>query len=689
VENSFLIKNIKDQPQREKQRITELFWVNALGLLSTILLLIGKAIFWPELVCLPCELGLIIVFGLALFLLYSARPDSTLNLTFLMPLFIYGYYFSDFHDHQPLNETVYYHLWWLIIGIVYLISFSPNLLRYYLFSGVAVVTLSFHIIKAGLFEQYTSANQVIALNPFVILVFTIFCAWLIRTFFESKLKETKKILSETTRQISELVRTAKQPILLIKAETDDEGQIMELYISSVNPAFEHTFNVKSNEIAGQKASYIFNYVFRNAINFTELFIIDPKPQMEVNIPHIERSYNLNVIRPSKDQFVCIFNDITIQNQLIASLKETRHRYKVLLEAIPDIFFIIDKDGIYEDFVIKDGDKLKINSSEIIGNTIYEVGFSEKMANKIYQCILDCIANDSIESIEYALDTPNGTFMFEMRLAKLSNSSVISIARDITKRKTAEFKLELARKEAEDANKLKSVFLANLSHEIRTPMNAIIGSSEILAEEELSSEEKEIYTAAIITNGHELMKMIDDTISLSKIETDTVDVNIKFCSINSTLKELFNVFEPVATTNKNIDFELSLGIQNIHFGFETDRNLLYEALSKLIDNALKFTKAGYVKFGYQMVSPTTIEFFVEDTGKGIHPDNLEKIYDRYYKVEAINTVDNRGSGLGLSIAKEFVTLIGGRLVADSELGKGSRFSFTLLFKSGAGYMKIVK
>jgi PAS domain S-box-containing protein len=689
VENFFLIKNIKNLPPEERQRIIVLFWINAIGFLFSFLLLAGKILFCPQLICLPCELGLIVVFGVALFFLCFARVNSALNLIFLIPAFIYGYYFSDSHDHLPLNETVSYDLWWLITGLVYLVVFSPNLTRYFLFSALSVIALLFHIIKAGILEQCLSLGQTIALNPLFILLFTILSAWLIRMFFEEKLKDTKKILADTTKQIAEVIRSAKQPIIFIKAETDEEGQILELYISSANTAFERTFNVKSSDIVDQKANFVFNFVFRNAINTTELFILDTKPQVEVHLPHLEKWYNINVIRPSKNQFVCIFYDITMQNQLIASLKESRHRYKVLLEAIPDIFFIIDKDGIYEDFVIKEGDKLNINSSEIIGNSIYEVGFSEKMANKIYQCILDCIANDSIESIEYALDTPNGTFMFEMRLAKLSSSSVISIARDITKRKTAEFKLEIARKEAEDANKLKSVFLANLSHEIRTPMNAIIGSSEILAEEDLPPEEKEVYTAALITNGHELMKMIDDTINLSKIETNTVEVNPKFCAINATMKELYNVFQPVASTNKNIDFELSLGIQSLHFGFETDRNLLFEAMSKLIDNALKFTKTGFVKFGYRMISMSSVEFFVEDTGKGIHPDNLEKIYDRYYKVEAINTVDNRGSGLGLSIAKEFVTLVGGRLVADSELGKGSRFSFTLPFKSGEGYMKIVK
>lgn len=689
MENTFIGKYIKTQQPQDKQRITELLWINGIGLVVSSVLLVIKLFFYPELLCLPCEIGVILVFGVGLFLLFSGKPEATLSLAFLTPAFIYGYYLSDFHDHFTPAETIYFTLWWVIITMVYLTAFVQNIRKIYLFSFISVVTLGYHIIKAGELEKYLSGGQMYVINPFLILLLVIVSAISIRKFFERRLKLAKKILADTTKQISELVRTSKQPIVYIKAEIDEDDQITELVVTAVNPAFEQNFNVKNKEVADQKASYVFNYLFRNTLNSNDLFIIDPKPQQEVYLPHLEKWFNINVIRPSKNQFICIFYDTTSQNQLISNLRESRHRYKVLLEAIPDIFFIIDKDGIYEDFVIKESDKLKINSSEIIGNTIYEVGFSEKMANKIYQCIQDCIANDSIESIEYALDTPNGTFMFEMRLAKLNSLSVISVARDITKRKTAEFKLEIAKKEADDANKLKSVFLANLSHEIRTPMNAIIGSSEILAEEGLPTEEKELYANAIITNSHELMKMIDDTISLSKIETNTVDTNIKFCPINSTMKELFNVFEPVATTNKFIDFELSLGVKNPHFGFETDRNLLFETMSKLIDNALKFTKSGIVRFGYDMATPNIVEFFVEDTGKGIHPDNLEKIYDRYYKVEAINTVDNRGSGLGLSIAKEFVSLIGGRLVVDSELGKGSRFSFTLPFKSGEGFMKVVK
>src|SRR5690606_30028889 len=107
------------------------------------------------------------------------------------------------------------------------------------------------------------------------------------------------------------------------------------------------------------------------------------------------------------------------------LEESKRRYKVLLEAIPDIFFVIDKDGTYEDFVIKESDLFKIEDANIIGSTIFEVGFPENMAEKIFSCIQTSINTNSIETIEYQMNTPNGTFLFEMRLTKLNAHSVIS------------------------------------------------------------------------------------------------------------------------------------------------------------------------------------------------------------------------------------------------------------------------
>ncbi len=681
------IKNIAKLPDNEKQRAIELTWVYLASVCVAIFLLLYKMLFRPEILCLPCDISNVIICGVGLFCLYKGKLNCALNLPFIIPLLIYGYYLSEFQNILPENETVYFTLCWLIVGMIFFMAFGSKISKFYFFFVIALVTMYFHIIRAGLLDEFLKFDQTYIVNPFLILALVFISLRAINFFFEKRLTTSKNELQETTRQISGIIKEWNQPIVLIEAIIEDE-HVVDLIIKRINGAFEQHFKISSQEVINQQANFVFNLIFRNAVNTNDLLLINRKPQIEIYIEHLAKWYNINTIHPSKTEFICIFHETTAQNNLIQNLKDSRHRYRVLLEAIPDIFFIIDKDGVYEDFVIKDSDKLKINNADIIGNSVYEVGFSDKMATKIYQCIQDTILNDSIESIEYALDTPNGTFMFEMRLAKLNSNSVISIARDITKRKTAEFNLEEAKQEAIDANKLKSVFLANLSHEIRTPMNAIMGSSEILAEVELPPEDRKEYADALITNGHELMKMIDDTINLSKIETHTVDVNLTFCQINALLRELFNMYEPIADTKRSVELELSIGVATKQFGFDTDRYLLFESLSKLIDNAIKFTNTGTVTFGFEMYSTTMVEFFVEDSGKGIPLNEIDRIFERYYKIEKINTVDNRGSGLGLSIAKEFVTIIGGRLSVDSELDKGSRFSFKLPFKSGEGYMKVV-
>lgn len=127
------------------------------------------------------------------------------------------------------------------------------------------------------------------------------------------------------------------------------------------------------------------------------------------------------------------------------------KYQKILESMPDIFFVISKEGIYKDFVIKESDLYKIEDADIIGASIEDVGFKKELVEKIQNCIYTAIRYDSIETIEYEMDTPQGIFLFEMRIVKNDDESVISVSRDITKRKTAEFKLEKALLEAEERN----------------------------------------------------------------------------------------------------------------------------------------------------------------------------------------------------------------------------------------------
>ncbi|NQU51988.1 MAG: PAS domain-containing sensor histidine kinase, partial [Bacteroidetes bacterium] len=413
-----------------------------------------------------------------------------------------------------------------------------------------------------------------------------------------------------------------------------------------------------------------------------------KRTKEFHAKNMERWFNVHMLIPEYNKYYLIFEDTTKIKKQIDELEDSKRRYKVLLEAIPDIFFVIDKDGTYEDFVVKESHLFKIEDANIIGSTIFDVGFPDKMANKIHGCIHSSLQNNSIEIIEYSLNTPNGTFLYEMRLAKLSSTSVISVARDITKRKTAEFNLEKALAKAEESDRLKSAFLANLSHEIRTPMNVITNFSRILAETELDRDDRTEITDAIAENGKQLLNMIDNTIHLSKIETQSVDINMKFCNVNGLLRDIYNQFYPHIPDSKNIKLNLKLNVHNKEFGFVTDHRLLGEALAILVDNAVKYTLQGNVTIHYEMIKNENVRFIVSDTGIGIPEDEFEHVFNRFYRLNNNINETTSGSGLGLSIAQHYVEILGGKLEFESAQHVGTKFHFTLPFNEGKGFMMLV-
>jgi signal transduction histidine kinase len=279
-------------------------------------------------------------------------------------------------------------------------------------------------------------------------------------------------------------------------------------------------------------------------------------------------------------------------------------------------------------------------------------------------------------------------MFEMRMAKLNSNSVIAISRDITSRKTIQFNLSKALKKAEESDRLKSAFLSNLSHEIRTPLNIITNFTRMLTEPMIEEEEKFSLSDSISQNSQQLMKMIDNTIHLSKIETDNVHVANGFCPINNLLRNIYNHYMPIIPDSKNVRLQLMVDVQNKEFGFETDGNLLKESMEIFVDNALKYTENGTVKFGYEMIMNEAVKFFVSDTGIGIPEEEKEHIFSRFYRVKNEINRTTSGSGIGLPIAQHYIQLIGGELQLESSPNKGTTLSFILPFNNGKGYMKLV-
>jgi len=251
---------------------------------------------------------------------------------------------------------------------------------------------------------------------------------------------------------------------------------------------------------------------------------------------------------------------------------------------------------------------------------------------------------------------------------------------IKERKKAEKELIAAKEKAELSDKLKTSFLTNMSHEIRTPMNAIVGLSELLKEKNFSEEEKAEFVNLILSNSNSLLGLIDDILDISKIESNQFKISISSCMVYPLLEDLFKRFteELKARDKSHLNFRLSVELKDYNLAIDTDGIRLSQVLSKLLDNAIKFTDSGSIALGCHLVEDRIL-FFVEDTGIGLSEDKKEIIFELFRKVEDNKLRLYRGTGLGLSLSQNLVKLMGGEIKVESEINKGSRFYFSLPLK----------
>lgn len=673
----------------EKRLMLFMCLLLSIGLMIAILQLAYRELFRSDLANPVAETAQIVMFAVAFFMVARNRMEQAVYIVFFIPVVILLQYLSGFSNTASPAETIHYSLLWLSGGLVFLALFSPFGFHYFAFFVSGFFTLIYHHYKAQIPALNLPDTHNFITNPYFLFTAVFIAVAFIRKTLDDRWAEINQLMTQREQQWYELFQEVKSPMASIKAVRDQDGNIIRLELERINHAFESEFGISLRQAKNQELNYILNLGFRDEINWNDLMIINPKEMKEFYSPVSDHWLNLHIHWINRDDCLAFFYDISREKKLIGELQQSKNRYLTLLEAIPDIFFMIDRDGIYQDVVFKGQEKLYPETTEIIGNTIFNVGFQDNMAMKIFDCIRKAIKNDTIETIEYTLTTRETSLFFEMRIARLDENSVISIARDITRRKRAEFELEKAKTKAEEAVELKSRFLANLSHDIRTPMNAILGFSKILSEPDLSDYEKEDYVQDIQLQGNILMKMIENTIQLSKIETNTLDVNFSYTNINQLLREVYNYFYPQLPGNRDIRLKMSVGIHAENAGFQTDSNLLKEVLHRLVDNAIKFTTEGTIHFGYSGVNGKMAEFFVEDTGPGIADSEKENVFLRFYVIESDRKANRSGPGLGLSIAQHFVALLGGELTLDSTPGKGSRFWFRLPLKNPSGFMQLIE
>lgn len=240
-------------------------------------------------------------------------------------------------------------------------------------------------------------------------------------------------------------------------------------------------------------------------------------------------------------------------------------------------------------------------------------------------------------------------------------------------------LEKAKLKAEESDRLKSSFLANMSHEIRTPMNAIVGFTELLGLDDFTPDEKQEYTTLIQNNCSSLNNLIDDILDISLIEAGQLRIHPGTFDLSKVLRDLEQSFQASVATleSKAVELRIEHLNQDAPFFIVSDRQRLVQILTNLVSNALKFTSKGHVTVNIEVDRiDKWIHFSIIDSGIGISSENLSKIWNRFQKIEDNPKELYRGTGLGLSISKSLVDQLGGEISAQSELGKGSRFRFSI-------------
>lgn len=245
---------------------------------------------------------------------------------------------------------------------------------------------------------------------------------------------------------------------------------------------------------------------------------------------------------------------------------------------------------------------------------------------------------------------------------------------IIERVFQENQIKIARDKAEENNRLKAMFLANLSHEIRTPMNAILGFSDLLIDKAISEEKQVKYHEIINSSGKRLMNLINDIVDISKIDANEMRLETSEFNLNKLIDQLEHQFM-ISPKNLNTTIKSHKHLKDTDSYVCTDETRLSQVLSNLLENALKFTHNGTVEFGYQL-EKEVLHFFVKDSGVGINKKDQQLIFERFGQSDNEIKKVKQGSGLGLSISKGIVELFGGTIWVESEPHKGSTFHFTI-------------
>ena len=351
------------------------------------------------------------------------------------------------------------------------------------------------------------------------------------------------------------------------------------------------------------------------------------------------------------------------------IKQNNTEYEFVLKAMKIAVWRYDardQSFAYENDFREGMNNYVISNNEKFQDTLSAINPADKeRVNKSFSDILE--GRTDFYHEEYRVDPKVGASYWEDSFATIVERDengkplkIVGTSQRIDERKEMESSLVTARNKAEESDRLKTAFLANMGHEIRTPLNAIVGFADLLPVVE-SEEDRNQLIQEIQNNNHKLLRIIDGLVSMAKIEAGAKSLLMAKVDVNKMLQQMVGTYQP--TTMLAIMTECPLE----ELPIQTDREKLFEILDNLVQNAVKFTEAGSVTLGYDVLGDR-LRIWVKDTGKGIPEADQERIFERFVKLDEYVP----GTGLGLSVAKSHALSLNGSIGVESKVGEGSTF-----------------
>lgn len=457
------------------------------------------------------------------------------------------------------------------------------------------------------------------------------------------------------KSIAETYGTTTEEII---GKTDDN-------FNNNNEENEHFRKIDREVIISGKPKFIEAEPVTGANNTTKIV-------QTIKIPFIDAQENIKAV-------LGVSTDITERVKAQIKLETSEMRYRTLVEFAADTILLGITDGTITQ-ANDQAEKLTGYTKDELTKLRIENLFTSDALNKT-PMRYDLVSQGQTVRNERIIRRKDGTkIAIEMNTRMMPDNTIQTIMRDIEETKRIQKELTLAKEKAEENDRLKSAFLSNMSHEIRTPMNAIVGFSGLLADDNLSDEKKQYYIDIIEKNCNNLLRIIDDVLDISKIESGQLEIIKTSCNLHEVIERIKDIITETHEKIKN-GIELRFNLPDHQLEIVTDETRLMQVLVNLSTNAMNFTQEGYVEIGVTH-SDKEVLFFVKDTGIGIAPELHEKVFERFYRTGQITTGRHGGTGLGLTICRSLIEMMGGKIWLESKPGQGTQVYFTLPYVKAA-------